>query len=278
MSGVDAVTRVVDVQAAEPESRSEPIRAPNQVPPLDPDGCQVWWARLDDAAGWHRRLLDPVERRRRERYRAAGDRDRFTLGVVLSRLVLGAQQDRAPTDVAIDRDCRRCGRPHARPRLLDGRRLDFSITHSGGLVGLAVARGVPGADGGTRSVGVDLERVVPLREPGMERVVLSVTEQTLFDRLPPGDQVTAFYRYWVRKEAILKATGDGLTVPLTGLSVSAADRPARLLAWAERPELVAGTTMQDLEAAAGYAASLAVIGRPVTVQELDAGALLIRPR
>src|SRR5260370_20138591 len=87
------------------------IRATN-IPGLGADDGQVWWASRVDIAPWHQQLQDPAERQRRERYHFAADRDRFTLGVALSRLILGAHLKTAPANVLIDRTCARCGETH----------------------------------------------------------------------------------------------------------------------------------------------------------------------
>ncbi len=247
------------------------------VPALGPDDCQVWWARLDYCASWHRQFLNPAECQRRERYLRDSDRDRFTLGVALSRLILAAHLQVAPADLAIDRSCPRCGQPHGRPRLASGAPLDFSVSHSGDLIAVAIAPDSSGDSGPGRSVGVDVERVAPLSEPPRPDVMLSAAERITFGRLGATAQVTAFFRYWVRKEAVLKATGHGLSVPLTRLTVSGPDRPPRLRGWTGRPAFAGPVTLHDLAAAPGYAASLAVVGRAAAVTERDAISLVLQP-
>lgn len=246
------------------------------IPPLGTDDCQVWWARLGHYVPWMLELLDPAERQRRGRYLNAADSDRFTLGVAMTRLVLAARLGTAPADVAIDRSCGHCGEPHGRPRLADARAaVDLSVSHSGDLVALAVTPGAPDGGASGRSVGVDVERLVPLREPP-ERLVLSAAERVAFGGFDAAAQPTAFFRYWVRKEAVLKATGDGLMVPLTRLTVSGPDQPARLREWAGRASFAATVSLHDLDVAPGYAASLALLGRDAELVQLDAAALLTR--
>ncbi|MGH3186187.1 MAG: 4'-phosphopantetheinyl transferase family protein [Streptosporangiaceae bacterium] len=241
---------------------------------LGANDCQVWWAALDRGAPWHEPLLDPTERQRRGQYRSIAERDRFTLGVALSRLVLGRQVQTAPGKVAIDRTCPRCGRPHGRPRLVIGGELDFSVSHSGELVAVAVTRSSAGAGAGRRGVGVDVERVTSLNEPRLWRAVLSPAERDTFVRLGAAEQASSFFRYWVRKESVLKATGHGLSVPPTRLTVSDSGRPARLLGWAGRPFFPSTVTMCDLSAPPGYAAALTLVGPGATVREWDASGLL----
>jgi 4'-phosphopantetheinyl transferase len=199
------------------------------------------------------------------------------MGVAMSRLILAGHLKLNPAEVVIDRTCGQCGEPHGRPRLAGGGGLDFSVSHSGDLIAVAVVRDRRHDGPADRAVGVDVEQVVALREPSLPRTVLSAAEYAAFDRCQADSKVTAFFRYWVRKEAVLKATGDGLTVPLSQLTVSGPDRPAALQTWPERPHLPATVTMHDLYARPGYAAAVALIGRAAEVREWDAATLLPPP-
>jgi 4'-phosphopantetheinyl transferase len=246
------------------------------VPELGPDSCQVWSARLADYADWHRRLLSDAERERGDRYLRDSDRHRFTLGAAVTRLVIAAHMSVAPADVRLDRSCPRCGEQHGRPRPADGADLDVSVSHSAELVAVAVTR-VSAGGLARRSVGVDVEREVPLAGQELDDIVLSPAERLAFDALDGQARQQAFFRYWVRKEAVLKATGDGLAVSPAELTVSAPDQPPRLCDWRARPGLVGRVWMHDLDAPPGYAASLALVGRDAVVLECDAAALMRRP-
>jgi 4'-phosphopantetheinyl transferase len=234
----------------------------------------VWWAERAYCAPWHQQLLDPVERQRCQQYRSASDRDRFTLGVALSRLVLGAHLNMAPTRVVINRSCVRCSNPHGRPRLAIICGLDFSISHANNLISVAITLSSGGHGSRSRLVGVDVEHVVKLREPSLPNAVLSAVERAAFDQLDATNKVAAFFRYWVRKEALLKATGDGLSVPLTQLTFSDPGQQAQLREWAGRPLLPNIVTMYDLHPPPGYPASLALVGRKAVVHEFDASEIL----
>lgn len=245
-----------------------PRPTPLRVPPLGPAECQVWWARLADCRPALQHLLDPVEAERRAGYRMPADRDRFTLGVVLTRTVLAAYLGLAPDQVKLDRSCPDCDRPHGRPRLVSGAgsASSFSVSHSGDLVGVAFAT--------APAVGLDVEVVAPKRAEGLADAVLSAAERADYDRSDAARRGSDFFRYWVRKEAVLKATGEGLRVPLATVSVSAADQPPRLVEWAGRPDAPATFALYDLAGDPDHAASLAVVGARPEVQEYDAGALI----
>jgi 4'-phosphopantetheinyl transferase len=254
------------------ESEASPVRPASE--------CHVWWAALAQCSRWHARLLDPVETARRRGYLHAADRGRFTVGVALTRLVLGAQLGISPKSVPIDRTCARCGGPHGRPRLAADAGIDFSLSHSGDVIALAVASSADsdsssGSDSFRRRVGLDVELVDgAARGDAPVDVALSAAEQLAYRTLDAAEQPTAFFRYWVRKEALLKATGDGLAVPMTQLTMSAPDQPPRLVSWQGRPGFPALVAMHDLRARPGYLAALAIIGRDATVIGHDAADLI----
>ncbi|GAA0941794.1 4'-phosphopantetheinyl transferase family protein [Nonomuraea longicatena] len=226
-------------------------------------GCEVWWAELGDVRPWHEELLDAVERRRLARYRLPADRDRFLLGCATTRILLGGRLGVPASEVPLRRDCPDCARPHGRPRL-SGDELHLSVSHSGRWVAVAVT--------GLGPVGVDVERVA-VRGAALVAAALTRAERAELERMP--DPVSGFVTYWTRKEAVLKATGDGLRVPMPHVRVSAPDRPARLLGFRGRPRLRVALT--DLSPREGYACALAVAGlREVPrVVEGDASARLI---
>jgi len=237
--------------------------------PVLPEGeCQIWWANRLEAREWHVALLDAAERRRRDRFVHDADRDRFTLGCALLRMVLGAVLGVAPREVALDRSCPDCDLPHGRPTPRHAADVDCSVSHSGDQVVVAVTRG-------TR-VGIDVELIEPLT--ALDRLVtqvLAVAEAASWRCTPDADRLRSFYTYWTRKEAVLKAAGCGLRVSPIELTVSAPGEPARLLAAGQIPLSTERVCLYDLRAPAGYAASVATIdGSATTVVEFDAGDVL----
>jgi 4'-phosphopantetheinyl transferase len=105
--------------------------------------------------------------------------------------------------------------------------------------------------------------------------VLSELERRAIEALPLEQQNLAFLRYWTRKEALLKATGHGLALPLRSVSVSAHDAVPALLAWTAEPPLEGPVHLLDLAAAPDRPpAALAMLGERLDVVEHDAGPLL----
>jgi 4'-phosphopantetheinyl transferase len=211
----------------------------------------VWWARLADYSPALDRLLSVVETARAARLRRPEDRVRQVLGATMLRLAVGAATDRSPELVTVDRTCGKCAEPHGRPDL-PGTGLHASITHSGDFVGLALTRVAP--------VGLDVEKVADVDIPGLSRTVLHETE-----RATPPDR-HGFFTYWTRKEAVVKATGDGLGAALAEVRVSGPAEPPAVLAYPNRARLQA--RLVDLHPGDGYRAALAVLtATPVRVEE-----------
>ncbi|WP_133911804.1 4'-phosphopantetheinyl transferase family protein [Streptomyces sp. NBC_00582] len=212
---------------------------------------QVSWARSADAHEGLLALLDPVERARHEATVDPASRDRFLVGCALSRRILGELLGVPPEDVPLRRVCPTCGGPHGKPRLAVRAGYDFSVTHSGDVVGVAVCRGA--------QVGLDVEEAdTALDVDAAARTALSARETAAFYALPPAERKPAFLRIWTRKEAVLKALGVGLRAPLRELEVSGADAPAAVLTWPDRLADGPRTTLTDLTVDGLHPAALAV--------------------
>lgn len=101
---------------------------------------------------------------------------------------------------------------------IDGADVRFNLTHSGDLIVLAVTQG--------REIGVDVEQRRPL--PHLRTMAtghFSEREQNALFALPPAQQLDAFFRIWTRKEAYIKAVGDGFALPLQAFDVTHDDPP-----------------------------------------------------
>ncbi|KUO13814.1 4'-phosphopantetheinyl transferase family protein [Streptomyces sp. DSM 15324] len=206
---------------------------------------QVSWARSADA---HEELLATLDLVERARWSATVDpatRDRFLVGCALSRRLLGELLGVPPEDVPLRRVCPTCGGPHGKPRLAvpagyaGYAEYDFSVTHSGDVVGVAVCRGA--------RVGLDVEEAgTPLDVDAAARTALSARESAALYALPPDARGAAFLRIWTRKEAVLKALGVGLRAPLRQLEVSAPDTAPAVLTWPDRLAAPSPTPLTDL--------------------------------
>jgi 4'-phosphopantetheinyl transferase len=203
-------------------------------------------------------FLNDAELARARQYQFASDADRSLLGAVLLRVTAARHIGVGPEDVGIDRTCRRCGAQHGQPRL-PGSGLYASVSHSGDIVAVALTSAGP--------VGVDVEAVRSIDFAAVIESVCAAAER--------GEVRSAmdFYTFWTRKEAVLKATGEGLSRPMTDLRVTPPSSPPVLLALGD------GTPppcqLADISVGDGYQASVAVLAaEPVIVRTFDASELL----
>ncbi|WP_433772070.1 4'-phosphopantetheinyl transferase Sfp [Bacillus wiedmannii] len=239
----------------------------DSVPPLNENDCQIWWARISDLQSWHYNLLNDVEKEKANSYHHSADRERFIIGCVISRLVLGKVLSMSPVQVPIDRMCPVCKLQHGRPQLPEGMP-QLSISHSGDWVVVAFTKSAP--------VGVDVEQMNPnIDVMKMAEGVLTDIEIAQVMKLPNEQKIEGFLTYWTRKEAVLKATGEGLLIPPVHITVSAPNDPPKLLNFNDRQELVEHTVMEDVSPCLDYMASVAIFSAEVTeITQLDAVSLL----
>lgn len=252
-------SRVVDVWTAPARARA---------------GTDVVGAPGAGTAGWAD-VLDDAERARAHALPAAVA-ERFVLGRVLLRAVLGQHLACDPAAVRLDVRCARCGGPHGRVRVAGplgdaATAPHVSLTRSGPLVAVALSVHVP--------VGVDVESVAAVSAAPVADVLLSPEELDAHRALAtdPGADPAAgaarLARAWVRKEAALKALGTGLAADPT--------------AWALRPPehrlpgvdalAPGGVAVADLDLGAGLAGAVAVVSAAASgleVRRHDAGSVL----
>jgi 4'-phosphopantetheinyl transferase len=237
---------------------------------LPRDAVHIWRAPLDGPAShvqylWS--LLSADESQRAARFVFAKDRDHFVMARGLLRVLLGRYRQQTPQHL------RFAYGPQGKPALAadaGGDELSFNVSHSHGLALYAFARG--------RDIGVDVERIRPdvAQEKIAERF-FSSREVAVLRSLPLASQAEAFFACWTRKEAFIKARGDGLALPLHQFDVSLAPgAPAALLHTAWDPHESAHWAMQDLAPASGYRAAVAVAGHVWHLSCYDAPAAYLR--
>lgn len=231
----------------------------------------MWWAGPADARPWLMALFNDDERQRLDALRQPRDRARFTVGCGLVRLLAGAYLGQPPAAVPISRRCQECGQPHGKPRLNPPAvsDLELSVSHAGDRVVVACGRGSP--------VGVDVELFRPEVEVNdLVDLVASPDEKRALMALPRHARAQKLILLWTRKEAVLKATGHGLTVPMPAVIVSTDENSACLNAWPEGLGDSAAVSLHDLNAGAGYVAAVCVLGPCTEVVAHDGSTLLAR--
>ena len=172
---------------------------------LKMDEVHIWWTTLDRPISEVQHLqktLSADELAKATRFRQPEDRDHFIVARGLLRVMLGHYLGREPTHVQFHYGL------NGKPELAGESEIDivrFSLSHSHGKALYAFTRG--------RAVGIDLEELRP--HPTDEQIArhyFSPGENETLRNLPPGDRHRAFLRFWTRREAYLKARGEGLTV------------------------------------------------------------------
>jgi 4'-phosphopantetheinyl transferase len=128
----------------------------------------------------------------------------------------------------------------------------FNLSHSDGRAIYAVTLG--------REVGIDIERVRPLDDhQSIANRFFSSRERVAIRALPETERVQAFFSCWTRKEAYVKAVGDGLHAPLDRFHVSVGPgEPAKLLEIEDDPGGASRWWMHALEPEPGYVGAVVV--------------------
>jgi len=165
--------------------------------------------------------LSAEERSRAGRFRFPVHERRFVAARGLLREILACLLGRPPAAIAFQYGPH--GKPSLAPTSSPGVDLRFNLSHADEVALYAIAVG--------REVGVDVERVrlLPDAEQVAERF-FSPGERAALRRLPPRERAAGFFACWTRKEAFLKATGEGLSRPLDSFDVSVPpSESARLL-------------------------------------------------
>ena len=224
------------------------LEKPTTQPALSVQEVHVWCAELiaesadvDEIAA----CLSPEEFERADRFIDEKHRTHFIVARSVLRQLLGQYLELEPGAITFIYG------EHGKPSIA-GAELCFNLSHSHGLALYAVAR--------ERQVGVDVE--FPRAQVAHERIAsrfFSIKEQAALAEQPETERCTAFYNIWTRKEAYLKARGDGISAGLDTFSVSL-DAEARLLHSEEGAAEPARWKLSALQPAPGYVAALCAAG------------------
>ncbi|WP_169713800.1 4'-phosphopantetheinyl transferase family protein [Paludifilum halophilum] len=236
---------------------------------LQPGECHVWWARSTDFSPFLIHLFDQDERKRFHAYRFSADRDRFAVACGVMRLGLASYSGQPPESIPISRSCPQCGKPHGKPEVtnLSPPGIQFSISHAGDRVIVAFAVNTP--------VGVDVEEVFSeWSGESVAEAALTVGEMRAFSRIKEAERAAGFLTYWTQKEAVVKAVGEGFTIPPNRFSVSGRSDSPQLLSWPRDPGLLRRISLYDLSPGPDTVASLAVLGGCCRIRYLDGSALI----
>jgi 4'-phosphopantetheinyl transferase len=232
----------------------------DQFTELAHDRVHLWGTRLVRLAPEIKDLeqtLSADEWARAGRYHFQKDRHQFVVGRGLLRTLLGRYLGAPPGSVRFAYNA------YGKPVLageFGAKNLRFNLSHSDGIVLYAIGRG--------REVGIDVERIRPeFAEEEIAERFFSPREVARLRSLPVPLQPMAFFHCWTRKEAFIKARGEGMTRPLDQFDVSLLPgEPARLLSTQWDPQEALRWTLHELAIAPGYVGAVAVEGRDLQLE------------
>ena len=227
-------------------STGEVEQAPQARPAHGTEGIEVVVIRLDVGAEAVRRsiaVLSKTERHRAARMAFDRDRRRFVVARARLRELLAARLATRPDSIELTYG------PHGKPAVAPGSAdsdLRFNVSHSNDVAVYAFASG--------REVGIDVEAVRAIRDADdIAARFFSHRENEAYLALDPRDKTIGFFNCWTRKEAFIKALGEGLYHPLDCFDVSLApDESARILRVKNTPGDECGWRMESISPAPGF--------------------------
>lgn len=225
---------------------------PPERQPLQRNEVHIWKAKLDVSISlekklWH--ILSADEKNRANKFRFQSDRLHYIAARGILRSILSNYLKIKPSEVSFQYGSQ------GKPALNPNHNLKFNISHAGGLALFAMTM--------NHEIGIDLERIKEEIEIDLiaNRFFAPGEIKRLFS-LPKKDQPQAFFQCWTRKEAFIKAKGDGLSFPLDQFEVSfGASEQGRLIktAWGENE--VANWHLTTFDPEEVFTGALAVYGK-----------------
>jgi 4'-phosphopantetheinyl transferase len=180
--------------------------------------AQKAWSLTDDQVDiWHipfnhcfidAKTLSPDEMLRADGYKFEVHRNQFMVYRCALRQILSLYYNKSPKDLMFSYS--EHGKPYV---LIDSFQLQFNLSHSDEMAVLGVTK--------YSLIGMDIEHIKPFNEmQSIAKQFFAETEFCKFISLPEKDKLDAFYNIWTRKEAFVKAVGEGLSYPLDKLTIT----------------------------------------------------------
>jgi 4'-phosphopantetheinyl transferase len=224
---------------------------------LSDSQIDIWRTWLDVDPQETNRLfsfLTEEERSRAGRFIFPRDRDHFAVARGTLRELLGAYLQTSPASLRFQTGL------YGKPSLVDHPHVRFNLSHSYGLALYVFAN--------NRDLGIDVEKIRPeFATEGIAERYFSLAERHELRALPEEMRTEAFFLCWTRKEAYVKAHGDGLQMPLDSFDVSLTpEEPERLRSMdSER------WSMRSIRPARSYLASIVAEGQIPSLRFWNAG-------
>lgn len=230
-----------------------PPQAPAAGLALGEGEVHLWSISLDppgDLLEQLGRALSPDEWERAQRFRFEIHRRRFVAGRGSLRHLLAAYRGEDPAALRFTYG------PRGKPELVGAGDLAFNLSHSEDLGLLGLVRGP--------AIGVDVEYLKEMSD--LEQIAsrfFSAEENAELARVPAEQKKQAFFNCWTRKEAYLKAVGEGLAAPLDSFVVTLTPgAPPRMLSLEGDRRRAERWFYHHLVPAEGYVGAVTLEGEP----------------
>lgn len=227
---------------------SKQISAPRRIALPDPE-IEVWLAWLDLSAEQiekYASLLSHDEQMRADRFHFERDRRRFIVARGILRMLLGTCLNIAPAAIAFGYT--QYGKPFVTGHAAQ---IYFNISHSEERALYALSR--------SRALGVDIEYMNRgIDYNSLAERFFSRREHAELQLIPEADRKRAFFACWTRKEAVIKAAGEGLSMPLDQFEVTVAhDTAPRVLDLTMTSHHTSGWSLHAADVGSDYIATVA---------------------
>lgn len=193
----------------------------NKITELEDDEAHIWFVnkkRHQDRYNFYWELLTNEEQKKANHFRFNKDKTCFVIARAILRILLGNYLDQAPESIVFD------AIKNGKPFVANEKNVQFNISHSEDCILLAFVK--------KNAVGIDVEYTKrPVEVETIARSFFSEEEASSLLALDKSYHKQAFYNCWTRKEAFIKALGNGLAFPLNQFVVSLdSEKRAELLA------------------------------------------------
>lgn len=197
-------------------------------------------------------FLSPDELAKANRYKFEKDRIHYITGRAYLRIILGNYLNQSPADINFSYTNK--GKP-----FIINSNVKFNLAHSGGRAVYAFTK--------NNELGIDIEYMRELPDAvQIANRFFSADEVIEFSEVNARDVSAAFFNCWTRKEAFIKAVGEGLSYPLKDFTVTLKPGDKPELKWIkDKPDEVNEWKLFNLDEEINYVASLAVKFKDVKI-------------
>jgi 4'-phosphopantetheinyl transferase len=216
---------------------------------LDVRLCRL--AALPDELPYYWTLLDNDEQSRAQRFKIPQKQARHIEAQGRLRIILGEATDTAPEQLRFSRHA------HGKPYLPDFPDFAFNLSHTADRMAVVMSRGC--------RVGIDIESCKPRTNlAALADKCFGPEEKSYWQALPEAEQLHSFYRFWTRKEAFVKAVGQGISLGLHHCVIDPS-HPEKMLRVPASCGVAGNWSLYDLDIGDDVCGTVAVDGPIATV-------------